>query len=95
MRLFKKLFIHSLKHYGVATAAAIAIMIFYLAPRDFAMFDFPDALKFTGLIITLVGLLILSIFYGALDTFGYAFSTFNERRSSRYGNSCSYGSSTS
>lgn len=84
MRIFKKLFLHSPMHYGIAFASAVIFTIIYIGLRQFAIFHIPDGIKTAGLILTLVGLLILSIFYGTFDTFGYAFSTFRKKEKRKY-----------
>lgn len=84
MRIFKKLFLHSPMQYGIAFASAAIFTIIYIGLRQFAIFHIPDGIKTAGLILTLVGLLILSIFYGTFDTFGYAFSTFRKKEKRKY-----------
>lgn len=84
MKLFKKLFLHSPMHYGIALVSCIAFTICYIALRNFAFIHLPDGIKTAGLVIALIGLLLLCVFYGTFDTFGYAFSTFRKKDKRKY-----------
>lgn len=82
MRFFKKLFFHSPFHYLISLGILIVYSVIYLAFRDFAVVLIPDAIISGGLLIMFLGLLFLCAYFGAFDTFAYAFSARrgNEKR---------------
>ncbi len=73
MRIFRRLFLHSYKHYLIATISCVTFIFAHNALRNFNLFLLPSGIVTGGLICALVGLLILAIFYGAFDTFIYGF----------------------
>lgn len=84
MRVIKKLFLHSRKHYIISISISIAFIFAYVALRNFNLFFIPDALKTSGILTALIGLLILTIFYGAFDTFIYAFKVARKGKNREY-----------
>ena len=79
--MFKKIFIHSPIRYIIALAIAIIFSLVYLIINGFNYKIFYlDAFTVAGSIDILVGLLALVTYFGAFDTFGYAFSTFKKDR---------------
>lgn len=79
MRIFKKLFIHSFKHYMIALGALVGLIIIFMSFYKFNPSRYPSAFATSGLLLTFVGLLLMLGYLGAFDTFGYAFTTFKSR----------------
>ncbi|MCR5611380.1 MAG: DUF3899 domain-containing protein [Clostridiales bacterium] len=74
MKLFKKLFLHSPKSYVAAFIVGIALSALALATRGYKLLiNYVDALTIAGALVFLFGMLLLVWYFGALDTFGYAF----------------------
>lgn len=84
MRIFKKLFLHSFKHYMIAVGSFLGLVIIFMWLKKFNTSNFPAAFATSGLILTFVGLLLLLSYFGAFDTLGYAFTTFKSRHRRPY-----------
>lgn len=84
MRIFKKLFLHSFKHYMIAAGAIVGFVIIFLAIKKFNLNNFPAAFATSGLIVTFIGLLLFLGYLGAFDTLGYSFTTFRSRERRPY-----------
>lgn len=75
MKLFKKLFIHSLDKYVISSSIVLIILIVNLSLNNFRdLINYVNGLQIGGAVIFLIGGLSLVSYYGAFDTFGYAFS---------------------
>lgn len=76
MNLFRRLFLHSPKMYIAATVLNLLLCLVVLIVRgfDLPVFYF-DALTVSGSVSILLGLLMLTAYWGTFDIFGYAFST--------------------
>lgn len=79
MSIFKRLFLHSFKHYMIALSSFTVIVIIFMWIDKFYLNKLPIAVTESGLIVTFVGLLLLLSHFGAYDTLGYAFTTFKSR----------------
>lgn len=79
MKLFKKLFLHSFKHYMIALGAIVGLVIIFMWIDKFNLKQYPSAFVSAGLLVTFTGLLLLLGYLGAYDTLGYAFTTFKTR----------------
>lgn len=79
MRLFKKLFLHSFKHYCIAVGAFLGLVMIFMWIDKFDPTQFPSAFATAGLLIVCAGLLLMLGYFGAYDTLGYAFTTFKTR----------------
>lgn len=79
MRIFRKLFLHSFKHYMIALGSLVGLVMIIMWINKFNLSRFPSAFATSGLILTFVGLLLLLSHLGAFDTLGYAFTTFKTR----------------
>lgn len=79
MRLFKKLFLHSFKHYCIAVGAFLGLVMIFMFFDKFDRSQFPSAFATAGLLIVCAGLLLMLGYFGAYDTLGYAFTTFKTR----------------
>ena len=84
MRIFKKLFLHSFKHYMIAAGAFVSLVMICMWIDKFNTSQFPAAFASSGLVLTFVGLLLMLSYLGAFDTLGYAFTTFRSRNRRPY-----------
>lgn len=84
MSFWKKVFFHSPVKYGVAAGLSIIVTLVNLYLYEFAKYRIGESIINSGIIITLIGLLILCAFYGAFDTFAYAFNSMRNRKNRKY-----------
>ncbi len=83
MSFFRKLFLHSLKHYITAIIIVIVFSLIRLFTTSFdKLINYIDALSLSGAFVFFLGLLFLVTRLGSFDIFGYSFSTF--RKDSKY-----------
>ena len=79
MSTFKKLFLHSFKHYCIAVGSFLAIVMIFMWIDKFNLSQFPSAFASAGMLVLFAGLLLMLGYFGAFDTIGYAFTTFKTR----------------
>lgn len=75
MKLLKKLFLHSFHKYIIGASIAVIILIINLCLKNFKeLINYIDGLQIGGAVVFLIGGLSFVSYYGAFDSFGYAFS---------------------
>ncbi len=75
MKFLKKVFFHSLHKYIVNASICIIILIINLCLNNFKeLINYINGLQIGGAVVFLIGGLSLVSYFGAFDTFGYAFS---------------------
>ena len=75
MKFFKKVFLHSFHKYIVSATIVLIILIINLSLNNFKeLIHYVNGLQIGGAIVFLIGGLSLVSYFGAFDTFGYAFS---------------------
>ena len=76
LTMIKKLILHSPKHYIAAAVIALALSTVAFFTRGggaFVPFIIGDALSIGGMIVLFLGLLFMVAYFGAFDSFSYAF----------------------
>ena len=84
MSFWKKVFFHSPVSYIIATCSGLVIALFYLWNNEFAKLRIGESFINSGIMVTLVGLLILCAFLGAFDTFAYGFHSLRNRKKRKF-----------
>jgi hypothetical protein len=75
MKFFKKVFLHSLHKYIISASFCVIILIVNLSLNNFKeLINYINGFQIGGAVIFLIGGLSLVSYFGAFDTFGYAFS---------------------
>ena len=83
MSLLRRLVLHSPKRYLAGLLLAAALSFLGLCLRGFdRLFYYVDAIELAGAAVFFMGLLQLVAYFGAFDTFGYAFSGFRRKERS-------------
>ncbi len=81
MTFLRKFVLHSPGVWIAAAVTGLVLAFLYLVFHGFdLLFYYMDALSLAGAALILMGLLGMTAYFGAFDTFGYAFSTFVEKR---------------
>ena len=80
MGMLNRLFRHAWWRYAIPAAAGIAVTLLLSRRGGFSPRAWMDGLTTAGAVLVLWGLLSLVTYHGAFDMFGYAFSTFGNRR---------------
>lgn len=75
MKFLKKVFFHSLHKYIINASICVIILIINLCLNNFKeLINYINGLQIGGAVVFLIGGLSLVSYFGAFDTFGYAFS---------------------
>ncbi len=75
MKRLKQLFLQSWKRYVTAGAFCVVLALIVLILKGFRhRVNYVDALTISGAVTFLIGMLMLVWYYGAFDTFGFAFT---------------------
>ncbi len=81
MNAIRRIFRHSWKQYAAAAGVAVTVTLLSLLRDGFALrISYYNALTMAGAVTLLLGLLLMTAYFGAFDIFGYSFSTFRSRR---------------
>ena len=80
MSVWKRLFCHKPWRYAVSGIVGAAVVFLILRGDYGRRAAWVDGLTTGGAVLVLMGLLGFVYYHGAFDTFGYAFSTFQDRR---------------
>ena len=75
MKFLKKVFFHSLHKYILASVLVLVIFIVNLCLNNFKeLIHYINGVQIGGAVVFLIGGLSFVSYFGAFDTFGYAFS---------------------
>ena len=80
MSVWKRLFCHKPWRYAVSGVLGAMVVLLILRGDYGRRTAWADGLTTGGAVLVLMGLLGFVYYHGAFDTFGYAFSTFQDRR---------------
>ncbi len=81
MSFLRRFVLHSPRRYAAAVIVAALVALWILYSKGFHLrVNYMDALTTAGAVVFLLGLLQLVAYFGAFDTFGYAFSSFRSKR---------------
>jgi len=81
VRILKKIFVHSWKHYAAACGIGLLLTFLMLLKNGFGLRIFyMDGLTVAGAVLILLGLLMLTTRLGAFDIFSFSFSTLRSER---------------
>ena len=81
MTLLRRLFLHSWKRYLAAALTALAMAGLCLLTQGHTLrIHYVNAVTVAGAVVFLLGMLQLVSFFGAFDSFGYAFSSIGNKR---------------
>ena len=85
MKFLKKVFFHSLHKYIIATILVLVIFIVNLCLNNFKeLIHYINGVQIGGAVVFLIGGLSLVSYFGAFDTFGYAFSKLRRNPEKNY-----------
>ena len=85
MKFLKKVFLHSLHKYIIGASICVIILIINLCLNNFnELINYVDGFQIGGAVVFLMGGLSLVSYYGAFDTFGYAFSKLKKDPEKQY-----------
>ena len=81
MNVIRRIFRHSWKQYAAAAGVAVTVTLLSLLKDGFALrISYYNALTMAGAVTLLLGLLLMTAYFGVFDIFGYSFSTIGTRR---------------
>lgn len=80
MKKIKKIFFHSPIKYVVLLVISLVITSLYIIARGSSMTSLSDAFFLAGAVIFFTGMLYLTSYYGAFDTFNYGLSRIGKKR---------------
>jgi hypothetical protein len=81
MKLFKKLFLHSLSQYLFALGIGVTVTLLYALLNGTHLNMYLYGMGLAGLLLILIGGLATTTYFGAFDTFGYSFGkVFNYKK---------------
>ena len=81
MNVIRRIFCHSWKQYAAAAAVAVTISGLFMLKDGFALrISYYNALTAAGAVTLLLGLLMMTAYFGMFDIFGYSFSTLRSQR---------------
>ncbi len=81
MNVICRIFRHSPKQYGAAVGTAVLIALLSLLRDGFTLrIHYYNALTMAGAVTIMLGLLLMTAYFGAFDIFGYSFSTLRGQR---------------
>lgn len=81
MNAICRFFRHPWKQYAAAAGVAVAIMGLSLLRDGFTLrIHYYNALTMAGAVTLLLGLLLMTAYFGVFDIFGYSFSTVGTKR---------------
>ncbi len=85
MKRLKQLFLQSPKRYIAAVVFSVLLAVVVLILKGFRLrVNYVDAFTISGAVTFLIGMLMLVWYYGAFDTFGYAFTNIFRDPGKRY-----------
>ena len=85
MKFLKKVFFHSLSTYIIAASICVIILIVNLSLNNFKdLINYVNGFQVGGAVVFLIGCLVLVSYFGAFDSFGYAFSRFKKDPDKKY-----------
>lgn len=85
MKFLKKVFFHSLHKYIISASLVLVVLIVSLSLNNFReLIYYVNGFQIGGAIVFLIGGLSLVSYFGAFDTFGYAFSKLKKDPEKQY-----------
>lgn len=81
MKLFKKIFLHSMYQYLFAVGLVVTITLLYTLINGSNFSNYIGGIGLAGLVVLIIGGLMTTSYFGSFDTFGYSFGkVFNYKK---------------